>query len=143
MKIYQKTTKFNSNTGEPYSTWKFKELRCDFSGNVIDIDEDGCSYPNYILQYEEEDPCFGSDGDEYDFGEKYDISMHEFLSDEYNFLFNSYNGYNACNIMIKHYINDYPSRDFDFARMCRVSRIKTAIKLIEDGIVTAEQLCEN
>jgi hypothetical protein len=136
VKIYEKVTKYRSDNGKPYSTWEFKEYRCDFTGAVISEDENTDSYPHYKLDYAEQDPCFGSGGDEYDFGKKFKINVYEFLSGTYHFITIEQN---ACFDMMKHLI-DYK---MDFADMCRYSRIKTACKLIGDELIESEQLYDH
>ena len=145
MKIYHQVTRYRSSTGKPYLRWEFKEIRCDFSGRVIDEDLNSHSYPNYNLQYDDQDPCFGSGGDEYHFGQEYGVDMFEFLSGTYHFITGSYNedgeyvDYNACVEMMKSLIN----KNISFDAMCRASRIKTAIKLIKEGTILPEQLYEH
>lgn len=136
MKIYEKVTKYRSDNGKPYSTWRFKEHRCDFTGEVIDEDENTSSYPNYNLDYEDQDPCFGSDGDEYQFGQTFKVDVYSFLSGTYHFLTTDKN---ACLDMMQNLI----SYKMDFANMCRYSRIRAARKLIGDKVIEAEQLYEH
>ncbi len=152
MYIYKQLIKYDEDNGTPYSIWGVKEYRCDFTGKLIDSDENSSSYPNYILGYGDSDPCFGSCGEEYEFGEKYHIPMYEFLSNEYMFLTSSYdennnyydenNNYidiNACAEMIK----SFTDKNMSFDEMCRSARIKTAEKLILNKTIKPEQLYSN
>jgi len=146
MLIYKQSKRFNQYTGEPYFVKKVRELRCDFSGVVMfshDKDWDGeeqTSYPKYSFDYEDADDMYGSLQDEYDFAKKHNISsIREFMSQAYDF------ADGECMKMINSYINfdpDFPYVVTDFASMCRESRIATADKLIADGIITADSLCE-
>lgn len=140
MKIYEQVTRFDPKNGKPYQEWAFKEIRCDFSGKLID--ENNSSYPNYSLKYEDSDPCFGSDGEEFAFGKKHKVPIYEFLNSDYHFFTDgcdedgNYIEYNGCVDMMSKLIKHYMS----FDGMCRYSRINTAKKLIEDGTITSEQL---
>jgi hypothetical protein len=141
MKIYENVQRFDSKTGKPYFVKRFKEFRCDFSGQLIDEDDlETYFYPSYNLDYESSDPCFGSCGDEYEFGQKHDVAMFEFLSDTYHFrndIDPDGHGFIDQSVkMMQHYLPDRLS----FAEMCRTSRIVTAEKLIESGEIAADQL---
>lgn len=138
MKIYSEVTKFNTRTGKPYSSFEKKEVRCDFTGVVIDSDY-ASPYPTYKLDYGDSDPCFASDGDAFEFGKIHGIDMYQLMSDEYVFD-NGDNGLktDACALMIKKFSRG--KGHMTFADMCRYARLETAKKLIKDGIITADQL---
>lgn len=137
MKIYHSVKKYCQNTGEPIIGKEFKELRCDFTGEIID----NC-YVSYKLNYGGSDACFGSSGKEYEFFQKHNriyTYAHVFLSGEYHF-FDEY----VESDMMKKYLSSSSSYDEDlllsFSDMCRASRIETASKLIDIGAITSNQL---
>lgn len=136
MEIFHSVKRFNDKTGKPFQKWVHKETRCDFTGELIDEDGDTSAYPSYKLDYGDSDPCFGSCDDEFEFGKKHDVPMFEFLSGTYHFLSDSYTDRDACADMIQ----SFAGEKISFANMCRASRIKTAAKLIEQKIITPDQL---
>lgn len=140
MELYISEPRFNIKTGKsdvPVKIWK--EKRCDFSGEVV-LSKDSYGYPAYYcmykLDYQDQDPCFGSDGDEFDFGEKYGIYMFDFLYEPYVIL-NDYSGDKGSKMkaFLKE-VSNYDSLDDALRSM----RIKTAKKLIEKGIISPEDL---
>lgn len=140
MIIYQSVKRFNILTGEPYLQKEFKEIRCDFTGEVIDEDL-GYSYCNYHLNYGNADPCFGSGEEEYDFCHKYDIDAFTFLSDTYHFIQDHSSGRCTETEMMIEHLKDVGEYDMPtFANMCRASRIETAQKLIDAGTIKASDL---
>ena len=142
MKIYESVQRFDSHTGNPYFVKRFKEFRCDFSGQLIDEDDlETYFYPEYIMNYNMCcDPCFGSFNDEYEFGQKYNVKMFEFLSDNYHFKADvGHNHYGFIDQSVKMMEYYLPQR-MSFAMMCRCSRVATAEKLIKNGEITPEQL---
>jgi hypothetical protein len=144
MKIYQKSKRFDEKTGKPKYIWIFKEIRCDYTGEILDGDVQYC---NYVLSYEDRDSCFGADGEEFDFGERYKIDMHEFLSVEYHFF--------ACPDeyaeawMFQEASKNWNKkknewyRCYTFDAMCRHARIRTAERLIKEKTITLDQLYWN
>lgn len=138
MKIYHQVETFHPRTGLPSKVTELKELRCDFTGVVIDCDE-GSPYPTYHLDYGDSDPCFGSDGDAFEFGKQHGINMYAFMGDEYVFD-NRGNGLetDACALMIREYAST--TNVITFADMCGAARLATAIKLIADKVITSDQL---
>ena len=141
MKIYQDVKRFSAKTGKPSGTKReLKEIRCDYTGVILSEDLDENPYPTYHLDYGSSDPCFGSGGDEYEFGEKYSVDMFPFLSDEYVFNDSSYQKVGACAAMIKHFAGGEGA--CSFADMCRISRIETAKRLIENGTIIPIQINE-
>lgn len=83
MKIYCNVPKFNSKTGKlDGSTREWKETRCDFSGNIVESADDeslNAYHCQYKLDYNDNDPCMGSGGIEYEFGKKYKVDMYRLL----------------------------------------------------------------
>ena len=138
MKIYHQVQAFHQRTGESYKVTELKELRCDFTGAVIDPDE-GSPYPTYHLDYGDSDPCFGSDGDAFEFGKQHGINMYAFMSDEYIFD-NGGNGLetDACALMLRKYCKG--KNTSTFADICRDARLATVKKLIADKVITPDQL---
>jgi hypothetical protein len=147
MKIYKQVQRFDPVTGKPIMRKSYAETRCDFTGQVLDGGDDQyCSYP---LNYEDYDPCFGADGEEYDFGQKHGIEMFEFLSGEYHFA--SVGGGDG----VEHYAEAQMMEEalkgatkkksewyrcFTFDSMCRHARIRTAQRLIDAGEIKPEDL---
>jgi hypothetical protein len=138
MKIYHQVTRFSSRTGKPRKVMELKELRCDFTGTVIDLD-DAPPYPAYVFDYRDADPCFGSDEEVLAFGDKHNINMYAFLSDEYVFD-NGNNGLgaDACALMLRKYCS--AGDNYTFADICKMSRLATAQKLLDDKVITSDQL---
>lgn len=145
MKIFGTAKRFNQITGEPEEVWVFKEVRCDFTGEVLDDNE----YCRYGLNYENQDPCFGAGGEEYEFGQKYGIDIWEFL--DYEYAFASIGGsdepeHYAESLMMNEAVGNFMDertewyRCFTFDAMCRHSRIRTAKRLIEEKIIEPQQL---
>ena len=149
MNIYNKIHLYDKFTGKLTKEFvvKIAERRCDYSG--VPIGDDPDEFPKddgvaelcnvYKLDYENTDPCFGSPNDEYDFGRKYKIVMQEFLgADSYIFSLDADYSPWAETSMIKEV---YESNEFSgFNDLFRSARIKTAIKLIEEGKVKPENL---
>jgi len=146
MIIYEKVKRFDPITGKPTEKWAQKELRCDYTGVVLDYDNNGpTSYCSYYLDYEDHDPCFGSSGAEYEFGKEFDIDMFHFLSKTYHFF---QPGLHvpwefAEFMMMKEAIENCENkksawyRCFTFDSICRQARINTARKLM-DGRLPAK-----
>lgn len=140
MEIYKKEQRFNSRTGKPAGTIKVcKETRCDFSGRVVDGGERK-DYPAYycklVLDYENQDPCFGASGDEFRFGKDNNLNMFDFLSQPY-VIFDDVaeTGETEMPAFLKS-LADYESLD----HALRTMRINTAKKLLADGIIKPEDL---
>lgn len=129
MKIYHQTTRYHERTGKPYKVNVLKEIRCDFTGVVIQSESDALSYH---MDYGDEDPCFGSDGDAFALGKEHGVNVYAFLSDAYHF------DEGACVSMMEAEI----ASGLDFAQMCEKSRVATARSLIVKGIIKPEQLSE-
>lgn len=143
MLIFNKVKKFNPDTGEPIDRWEPTEIRCDYTGELLD----GNYYCSYQLSYNRQDPCYGSDGDEYKFWEEFqDVEMYTFLSETYHFASDAYSGYFAEKEMMEEALKNADIRGsiwencYTFDAMCRVARIATAKKLIKDGIIITKQL---
>lgn len=140
MKIYKSEPRFDPRTGEPTHPEKsWKETRCDFTGAVVES-RDPKLYPAYycqfVLDYGSQDPCFGASGEEFEFGEKYDINMFNFLSDSYVILDDmAETGETAMPKFLKH-LSKCESLDGALREM----RIKTAKRLIKAGIIKPEDL---
>lgn len=147
MKIYEDATRYDPVTGKPYKKKTFKEIRCDYTGQILDAFDD--MYVQYHLDYEDRDPCFGASGEEYEFGQKHKISVHEFLSEPYHFYANG-GGSDlkdaAEAVMMREAIGECNKKKspwhncYTFEAMCRAARILTATKLIDEGIITPDQL---
>ena len=133
MNIYEKQDRFSQTTGKPVeSEWVWAGYRCDITGQKLDNHTDHLG-PSILLDYGSSDPCFGSSGNEYEFGQEFGINMHEFLSSAYTY-YCDMEGWDALANALDHKTPD------SFPDFLRESRIKTARKLIESGEITAEQL---
>lgn len=148
MIIYKEVKRFDPVTGKPVTKKVRSELRCDFTGNILHDDDEYC---RYNLDYQDQDPCFGSSGHEYQFGVKYEIDMYLFLSGTYCFASvpgsSSVDGY-AEAMMMREALENYTNPDSDwhdcltFDAMCRASRVRTAKQLIEEGEIKPQELME-
>jgi len=158
MKIY-KTFEFdvtNKTTGKSFikADRKVAEHRCDYSGRIID--RDSLSYCSYECNYGDMDPCFGSSGEEFRFGEKYDVDMFDFLSQPYEFYDDTYThgtyGNEETN-MLKELVSfdigeptisskKGANRIPTLESALRLFRIRVATKLIKDGVIKSEDLVE-
>lgn len=141
MLIFAMVDKFDPNTGKPIQVKKYKETRCDFTGELISSDLEN-HYVDYRLEYGDRDPCFGACGEEFEFGQKYNIeNVYSFLYQDYHFI----NDYEIDRYgdreMMEHFIKqDTASFPNTFAEMCRASRIATATRLLEAKTITSDQL---
>lgn len=129
MIIYQTVPRFNPKTGKPMKPDReWKEIRCDFSGRVVDSLDGEYSnyYCSYVLDYQNKDSCMGASGEEYEFGAKHKIDMHEFLSQPYVIFQDAYTGESEEHKFLKS-LAKYESLDDALRSM----RIKTAKKLIK------------
>lgn len=147
MYIFELANKFDPDTGKPIQVKKFKELRCDFTGELMGYSAAGVDYENeyasYNLDYADHDPCFGACGEEFEFGQKYNVYMFTFLSNTYHFI-NDYGHqerYGDLEMMQKYLKEEDGPKTF--ADMCRASRIATATRLIEEKVITPNQLYED
>lgn len=142
MIIYSLQKRFDVLTGLPVSDSKqYKETRCDYTGEVVmsnDEHFDDLVYCSYNLDYGDCDPCFGASGEEFEFGDKYNVSMYDFLNQQYHFL-QEYLDYHDRLPEID-MMKEFSSLNLTFHRMCRKARIRTATKLIEDKTITPDQL---
>lgn len=140
MEIYKVITKFDVDTGKPKPKKAWHATRCDFSGRVVAGGEMGDSYPAYEckikLDYEDQDPCFGSGGDEYKFGQEYGIYVFDFLSQPY-VIFDDFAETGESEM--KNFLAEVVKYD-SLAHALRSMRIATADKLIKDGVVKPEEL---
>jgi len=152
MIIYDKVQRFHPVTGKPVEKWIQKEIRCDYTGLVLDYNDNGPeSYCTYNLNYGDNDPCFGASGEEYKLGQDFKIEVFPFMSQEYHFYSNGGSDlkedYAECLMMeeaMKN-CNDPKSewhRCYTFDAVCRQARVRTARKLIESKEITPEQLNE-
>lgn len=139
MKIYHKTKLYNRTTGKPELFHTFKEYRCDYSGVALEPDCSDSPYCQYLLCHGDHDQCYGAGGLEFEFGEKYNIDMHAFLSQAYCFaedteeamLLDILDMYNK-----ERGLADY----FTIETALRTSRVLAATKLLEDGVIEPWQL---
>ena len=146
MNIYEKVKRFDPITGQPTERYDFKEVRCDYTGEVIDYDSYYCTYN---LNYDGQDPCFGSGGEEYRLGKEAKIDVFQFMSQTYHFL--SVGGSDAKEDIAEWQMMEEAMKNcrnsksewhrcFTFDSICRHARCRTAFKLIKDGIIKPEQL---
>lgn len=130
MKIYNKAPIYDIRTGKLKGEEMVADhICCDFTGALVDIGD----APTIYIDYHYVDPCFGSDGAEYDFGKKYKLDMHEFLSQPYDFA--NWTVYEMFLSMLVQHKND---ETFDIA--LRNMRMKTAQGMIERGQIEPWEL---
>lgn len=135
MNVYEIEQRFNRRTGKAEGTDKvWKERRCDFSGEVV-ADRDG-DYPKYAclinLDYEDQDSCMGSGGEEYDLHKKHGIDVYAFLNEPYAIHEDA----------MKDFLKSAAKQgNLDYA--LRSARTATAKRLIEEGVIKPEQLVED
>lgn len=151
MIIYDKVKRFNSETGEPVERWVQKEVRCDYTGKVLDYNDFGPeSFCTYQLSYGDHNPYFGSSGDEYQLGKDFNIDIHAFMSQEYHFYSggadtkDQYAEWQMMEEAMKDCRNPKSEwyRCYTFDAICRVARCRTARKLVDDKVITPEQQFE-
>lgn len=158
MLIYKFEPRFDEKTGKKKEEITVtKELRCDFSGKICRTHEENehvpteyKPYPAYCLSYNMMDPCYGSGGPEYEFGQKYDINMHRFLSESYAFrgqggqqeliedIFQR--NFNSFHKKRKDWFTDRNDQLHSFAAVFRIVRCSTAEHLINKDVVEPKQL---
>ena len=153
MIVYNKVKRFNSETGEPVERWVQKEIRCDYTGRVLEYSDFGPeSYCSYHLDYDNHDPCFGSGGDEYQLGKDFKIEVFPFMAQEYHFYSGGgsdtkeeYAEWQMMEEAIENCKNPKSEwhRCYTFDAICRQARCRTARKLIENKAITPEQLEEH
>lgn len=129
MKIFKKEMRYDERTGKPKGEVYFIDHTCcDFTGAKINPGE----APSIYIDWHCIDPCFGAGGVEYNFGKKYKLNMHDFLSQVYCFA--NWNVYGMFISMLAQHKN----KTFDQA--LRSIRIKTAKGMIERGQIKPWQL---
>jgi hypothetical protein len=155
MEIYKTEQRFDPKTGapsKPVKTWK--ETRCDFSGRVVESVEDK-GYPAYYckfdLDYGSQDPCFGcggeGDGDEGAFGNDV-VDMFQFLSRPYVIFDDSVGDYNdggpesEMPAFLKA-LGKLKGNRVSLDGALREMRVRTANRLIKEGIIQPEELNED
>ena len=143
MEIYREEQRFDHKTGKPKGTEKvWKETRCDFSGKVVASSERE-DYPAYyckfILDYETQDPCMGSGGNEFEFGEKHKVEMFQFLNQPYVIYHDSATtGESEMPKFLK-----WAAKQETLDGALRDMRVATAEKLIAEGLVKGSELSED
>lgn len=146
MIIYEKVKRYDQITGKPKAIWGEKEIRCDYTGEILDCENMYCTY---VLNYEGQDPCFGSGGDEYKLAQDFGLCAYTFFSETYHFL--SVGGSDSKDEvaewqMIEEAMKNCKKKDsiwhrcYTFDAMCRTARARTARMLVENKIITKEQL---
>ena len=138
MIIYRVKPQFDPNSGKPTDPVKeFEAIRCDVTGEVLDFDNDWA--PHVALNYGTSDPCFGSSTDEFDFGQEFEVDMHEFLSDPYAWVNDGGDALSDA-LTVAAQALDKGSSLPSVPHFLRSSRVETARKLIAEGTITADQL---
>lgn len=150
MLIYGLRDRYDAMTGKKYQRWVNIEIRCDYTGEIINDEnlDDSLLYCSYVLDYDsQEDPCFSA---------KEPVTgvnnIHELLAQPYHF--RSFAGghnikdFAECMMMEEAFENFNKKWSifcdaFTFDAMCRISRVRTANRLIEKKIITPNQLFKN
>lgn len=133
MIIYEYAEKYDPDTGEAVGLKVDRKVRrCDFSGELAGDGTTDTPYVRYRMDYGSQDPCFGSGGDEYEFGRDFAVSMHRFLGDA---------PYEIKWSFSEKAAEEFKSSDFDwFGGYFRMIRIRAARRLLEAGEVKPWQL---
>ncbi len=163
MRVSETRPRFDPETGRECGTLRRTlHHRCDYCGEVLPSSEGGYA-PNLKLRLDYGDcidTCFGSDGGEFALSEEHGIDMDDFLGQPYCFCnaWNQDGGDPRCEQalaleLLSCVFSDMPethppegmaplrdARCFDVA--FRAARVRATAKLIEDGVVTPEQLAE-
>ena len=131
MIIHDKRQTYRWDTGEPDGfIHQYLHERCDFTGIILEGPHvELHAYPKYRLDYENQDPGFGC-GDEFEFGRKYDIDVGLFLGDSYAIQWDAE----------LEFLELVLEKQSSFAEALREVRVATAIRLIEAGEITPDQL---
>jgi len=134
MDIYEKKPQYDINSGKLCWIERVRiGSRCDYTGTSLGgdyTDPEEMPYPSYVLDYGNEDPMFGCVGEELEFFEEHSLEAHEFLSGPYEI------SYESCLQLVK----EAAEEGLDFASALRVSRIRTARKLLKEGTIKPENL---
>lgn len=139
----------NKNTGKTTTQTRrqIAGVRCDYSGRLID--KYNKAYCSYRCNYGSQDSCFGASGEEFKFGKKYGIDVHDFMSQDYCFYDDTTMGtgeYGNAETKMLQEITTMQIRDgrmVDFLTLesiFRFFRIRAATKLIEQGIIHPDDL---
>ena len=129
MKIYKKEMRYDERTGKPKGEEIFLDhICCDFTGARIDPGD----APTIYIDFHHIDQCFGSDGEEYDFGKRYGIDMRQFLDQAYDFA-----NWEVYEMFMK-LLFQHKNQNFDIA--LRSIRMNTAKAMLEGGRVQPWQL---
>ncbi len=143
MIIFETKPKYSQKTGKLIGNQKLDiGHRCDYCGAAL-WEQYYSPYCRYELNYEDSDPCMGSSGDEYKFGVKHGIDMFQFLNKSYAFC--AAPDYECEANFIKWYVEQMaqdPNANHTLEGALREVRIKTADKLLLEGIVKADELNE-
>jgi len=139
MNIFREEKRFDPKTGKPSGTEKvFDRCVCDVCGLAIEEDK-YVPELQILVDYGGIDACFGSGGDEYSFGERFNIDLNEFLS----FPFVSHNCWTDpegvewdCDVMLAEEIK----QSGNLPQAIRNLKIKTATMLIVSGKIKPNQL---
>ena len=142
MNIYTKKRVFSRESGEEEGhKLVLDHVRCDLTGALIDHREENDWEPEFSFDYGFSDPCFGSDGREYQFGDEHSVDMHEFLGCKpYHIV--SHGGDPAIQAaLVEAYAKLSQSLwSSSLSWFLRESRVATATKLITEGVIEAWQL---
>lgn len=137
MFIFDDITRYNPETGVPIKVRGIKEIRCDFTGKLIE--EESSAHPLYRFDYENEDPCFGSCSEEFAFGKEHNVDMYQFLSGQYHFYYDIDTCEDSSASMLESYFKDN-GPGCSFADICRGYRLETARKLVSEKTIECSQL---
>ena len=133
MVIYKMTKRFDPQTGTPLpDKATASHYRCDFTGLAMDEDCDPMDmpYPRYDLAYGDQDPCFGSGGDEFKLSKDFKMDVYSFLAQPYTISLNAEEAFVAW----------AAENRLTVSNAFRQARAETARRLLDAGEVTVEQL---
>ena len=136
MEIYRVELRFDPKTGMKLGEVKVPStIRCDFTGK--DLGDGDLYYGHYQILYYSQDACYGASEEEFEFGKEFDVDMGDFLCKPYVFLNDWQTGENAE----KNMLTQMPADGLEtFSEACRYYRVLTARKLIEDGVITPDEI---
>jgi hypothetical protein len=148
MRIYKDAIRYEEKTGKPYTRRVVDCIRCDYTGKVLGKYTDEGAYCNFDVGYSDTDPCFGSDGYEYDFSEL-GVDVYSFLNERYVY-YEDWDDYSdlAEEEMLKEIVKIINSGEVPFfgyptamiRDYMRAFKIRAAWDLINSGEIKVEDL---
>jgi len=140
MYFYKLEDRYDSKTGKKIGSKSVQAgVICDFTGEFFEYPEDAGT--SYNLDYNSLDPCCGSGDGEYEFAQKYNINIHDFLLGS-PYIFSDKEDENGKTVM-ERMLSLAKKEKFDtmfFDHLFRWCRIRTADRLLTEGKYTLVEL---